>query len=455
MEAHGSPGRQARPAAVGLLPDALAKPMTDKLAVDRLTALHTAIKAVPPRRHGVDQRRLRRRDRPDADDGDVRPRHPDADGAVPRPPLDRRHPRRCSPATTTPLGVETSPPTTCRWPRPPRRTRCSRRRPTGASRWSSRRERRPAARGSCWSPARRAASAAPRPHALGGEGDDARARRPGPPATGGCRARVSRAGAAGVHVVPCDVGRPTTWTPPWSPHCARHGRLDVVVHSAAGVVAYGALEEVPAEVFDGVLRTNLLGLGERRAPRRARAPAPGARGTRAAGVGARPHRGAWHAAVRREQVGRPAAGAAAAAGEPRPPGRARHPGRPRRGRHPGLPCRRHLPGPRRSAPAPGGDPRARCRPGRGGARPAPGEGERRSRQPADDRRLRGAAPGLRRPRGAAVRPARAGARGGRRRSRQRAAPRTATTGYGGRRAAGSGPWSAGWPRRCVPDGEPP
>ncbi|GAA4672327.1 SDR family oxidoreductase [Nocardioides nanhaiensis] len=37
-----------------------------------------------------------------------------------------------------------------------------------------------------------------------------------------------------------------------------HGRLDVVV-SAAGVVAYGRTEEVPVEVFDGVLRTNLLG----------------------------------------------------------------------------------------------------------------------------------------------------------------------------------------------------
>ena len=39
---------------------------------------------------------------------------------------------------------------------------------------------------------------------------------------------------------------------------ARHGRLDAVVHSA-GVVAYGRLEDVPAEVFDGVMRTNLLG----------------------------------------------------------------------------------------------------------------------------------------------------------------------------------------------------
>lgn len=39
---------------------------------------------------------------------------------------------------------------------------------------------------------------------------------------------------------------------------AEHGHLDVVVHSA-GVVAYGRLEEVPPEVFDGVVRTNVLG----------------------------------------------------------------------------------------------------------------------------------------------------------------------------------------------------
>jgi short-subunit dehydrogenase len=38
----------------------------------------------------------------------------------------------------------------------------------------------------------------------------------------------------------------------------REGRLDAVVN-AAGVVAYGPLPAVPVEVFDGVIRTNLLG----------------------------------------------------------------------------------------------------------------------------------------------------------------------------------------------------
>ncbi|WP_248580925.1 zinc-dependent alcohol dehydrogenase [Nocardioides sp. InS609-2] len=46
MEAHGSPVAQAAVAAVGVLPDALAKPAIDKLSVDRAAALIAAIKAV-------------------------------------------------------------------------------------------------------------------------------------------------------------------------------------------------------------------------------------------------------------------------------------------------------------------------------------------------------------------------------------------------------------------------
>jgi threonine dehydrogenase-like Zn-dependent dehydrogenase len=46
MEAHGSPNAKAAQTAVGLLPDALAQPLIDKMAVDRLDALHTAMKAV-------------------------------------------------------------------------------------------------------------------------------------------------------------------------------------------------------------------------------------------------------------------------------------------------------------------------------------------------------------------------------------------------------------------------
>jgi threonine dehydrogenase-like Zn-dependent dehydrogenase len=46
MEAHGSPGAKAAQSVVGLLPDALAQPLTDRFALDRLDALHTALKAV-------------------------------------------------------------------------------------------------------------------------------------------------------------------------------------------------------------------------------------------------------------------------------------------------------------------------------------------------------------------------------------------------------------------------
>jgi threonine dehydrogenase-like Zn-dependent dehydrogenase len=46
MEAHDSPVGKAAHTAVGLLPDALAKPLTDTMAVDRLGALRTALKAV-------------------------------------------------------------------------------------------------------------------------------------------------------------------------------------------------------------------------------------------------------------------------------------------------------------------------------------------------------------------------------------------------------------------------
>lgn len=38
----------------------------------------------------------------------------------------------------------------------------------------------------------------------------------------------------------------------------RHGRIDVVVYSA-GVAGYGRLEEIPPDVFEGVIRTNVFG----------------------------------------------------------------------------------------------------------------------------------------------------------------------------------------------------
>ncbi len=46
MEAHDSPVGKVAHAVVGALPDALARPMTDKMAIDRMGALRTAVKAV-------------------------------------------------------------------------------------------------------------------------------------------------------------------------------------------------------------------------------------------------------------------------------------------------------------------------------------------------------------------------------------------------------------------------
>jgi NAD(P)-dependent dehydrogenase (short-subunit alcohol dehydrogenase family) len=65
-------------------------------------------------------------------------------------------------------------------------------------------------------------------------------------------------GAGSVTVVPCDVGDDGEVERLVARTVDRHGRLDAVAHCAA-VVAYGRIEELPAEVFEGVLRTNLTG----------------------------------------------------------------------------------------------------------------------------------------------------------------------------------------------------
>jgi NAD(P)-dependent dehydrogenase (short-subunit alcohol dehydrogenase family) len=66
------------------------------------------------------------------------------------------------------------------------------------------------------------------------------------------------AGAASVMVLPADVGDDDAVREAVAAVVDRHGRLDAVVQSA-GVAAYGRTEDVPPEVFEGVLRTNLLG----------------------------------------------------------------------------------------------------------------------------------------------------------------------------------------------------
>lgn len=72
-----------------------------------------------------------------------------------------------------------------------------------------------------------------------------------------CRAGGAAAGSETL-VVPTDVGQREQVEKLFATAVERFGRIDGVFN-AAGVVAYGRFEEIPAEVFDGVHRTNLLG----------------------------------------------------------------------------------------------------------------------------------------------------------------------------------------------------
>ncbi|MDZ5663682.1 SDR family NAD(P)-dependent oxidoreductase [Nocardioides sp. S-58] len=65
-------------------------------------------------------------------------------------------------------------------------------------------------------------------------------------------------GAPSALVTPADVGDDAQVAAAVAEAMARHGRLDVVV-SCAGVVAYGRIPDVPVEVFDRVVTTNVLG----------------------------------------------------------------------------------------------------------------------------------------------------------------------------------------------------
>lgn len=71
-------------------------------------------------------------------------------------------------------------------------------------------------------------------------------------------ADCDRAGAASTLVAPADVSDDAQVAAAVAAALAMHGTLDVVV-SCAGVVAYGRIDEVPVDVFDQVVATNLLG----------------------------------------------------------------------------------------------------------------------------------------------------------------------------------------------------
>jgi short-subunit dehydrogenase len=65
-------------------------------------------------------------------------------------------------------------------------------------------------------------------------------------------------GAADVLVVATDAGDADAVDALFAAACERFGRVDAVVH-AVGVVAYGRFEDVPADVFNQVITTNVLG----------------------------------------------------------------------------------------------------------------------------------------------------------------------------------------------------
>lgn len=90
------------------------------------------------------------------------------------------------------------------------------------------------------------------------EGDHVVLAARGPAALDRAERECKDAGAASTMGVPTDVGDDAAVGALVEQVLDRYDRLDVVVN-AAGVVAYGRVEDVPPEVFDGVLRTNLVG----------------------------------------------------------------------------------------------------------------------------------------------------------------------------------------------------
>jgi short-subunit dehydrogenase len=65
-------------------------------------------------------------------------------------------------------------------------------------------------------------------------------------------------GAGDVLVVPTDVGDRQAVDALFAVAAERLGRIDAVVH-AATVLAYGVFEEVPPDVFDRIITTNVIG----------------------------------------------------------------------------------------------------------------------------------------------------------------------------------------------------
>ena len=80
----------------------------------------------------------------------------------------------------------------------------------------------------------------------------------GRPALEDTAAECRSAGASSTLVVPTDVRNDEAVRACFDEVLRSRGRVDAVVH-CAGVVAYGRTEDIPVEVFDGVLATNVTG----------------------------------------------------------------------------------------------------------------------------------------------------------------------------------------------------
>lgn len=70
--------------------------------------------------------------------------------------------------------------------------------------------------------------------------------------------RCADAGALTTMVIPTDVGDPDQVASAVDDVVERHGRIDAAVN-CAGVIVLGRFDEVPVDVHDRVVRTNLLG----------------------------------------------------------------------------------------------------------------------------------------------------------------------------------------------------
>ncbi len=91
MEAHGSPVAEVGQRIFNALPQKLTAPIMRRVGLDRMTALYHRDRRGAPRRHRLGHRRVRRPERPDAGDDDVRQADPAADGPGQREALGRRH----------------------------------------------------------------------------------------------------------------------------------------------------------------------------------------------------------------------------------------------------------------------------------------------------------------------------------------------------------------------------